>query len=167
MSAYTYTEPMIVERSEQPYVAIRRSVTMETFGAIADRIPEVLDWLASRGVEPAGAVFFRYNVVDMPRLVVEAGVPVAAVVATEGDVISGVLPAGRYVTVTHVGHPDELLDVTATLLRWAEQQDLDWDMADAADGQRWGCRLEVYKTDPSDEPDLNKWETDLAFRLAD
>ncbi len=112
-------------------------------------------------------MFLRYHVVHMPRLVVEAGVPVAAVVAGEGDVVSGVLPAGRYVTVTHVGHPDELLDVTATLLRWAEQQDLDWDMADTADGQRWGCRLEVYRTDPSDEPDLNKWETDLGFRLAD
>ena len=167
MSAHTHTEPRIVQRSEQPYVAIRRSVTMETFGAIADRIPEVFDWLAARGSEPAGAPFFRYHVVDMPRLVVEAGVPVAAVAAAAGDVVPGVLPAGRYATVTHVGHPDELLDVTATLLEWADQQDLDWDMADTDDGQRWGCRLEVLKTDPSDEPDLNTWETDLAFRLAD
>jgi hypothetical protein len=29
------------------------------------------------------------------------------------------------------------------------------------------CRLELYKTDPAVEPDMNKWETELAFRLAD
>jgi len=34
-------------------------------------------------------------------------------------------------------------------------------------GERWGCRLETYLTDPSEEPDMNKWETQLAFRLAE
>jgi len=29
------------------------------------------------------------------------------------------------------------------------------------------CRLEIYLTDPSVEPDMSKWETQLAFRLAD
>lgn len=33
--------------------------------------------------------------------------------------------------------------------------------------RRWGCRLEVYKTDPAEQPDTGKWETELLFRLAD
>ena len=34
-------------------------------------------------------------------------------------------------------------------------------------GERWGARLETYLTDPDDEPELSKWHTELAFRLAD
>jgi hypothetical protein len=33
--------------------------------------------------------------------------------------------------------------------------------------ERWGSRLEFYLTDPAEEPDMSKWETQLAFRLAD
>ena len=33
--------PHIVERPRQPYVAIGGQVTMQTIGAIADRLPEV------------------------------------------------------------------------------------------------------------------------------
>lgn len=29
------------------------------------------------------------------------------------------------------------------------------------------CRLEIYHTDPRDEPDMTKWETQLTFRIAD
>jgi effector-binding domain-containing protein len=160
-------QPRIVERPDQPYVAISGQVTMQTVATIADRLPEVFVWLAEHDLEPAGAPFFRYNLVDMRRqLEVEVGVPVAAAVEGDGEVHAGVLPAGRYATVTHVGHPDELADVTAALLDWAAQQGLRWDMSETAHGQRWGCRLEVYHTDPADEPDMRKWETELAFRLA-
>ena len=33
-------------------------------------------------------------------------------------------------------------------------------------GERWGCRLEIYLTDSSQEPDMSKWVTELAFKLA-
>ena len=81
--------------------------------------------------------------------------------------ISGVLPAGRYATLTHVGHPSELMGATKALLDWAAGQGLTWDMSPDADGDRWGSRLEIYLTDPREEPDMSKWVTQLAFRLAD
>jgi effector-binding domain-containing protein len=159
--------PRVTDRPEQPYVAIRGLVTMHTFPEIADRLPEVFAWLGARGLEPAGAPFFKYNVIDMEReLEVEAGVPVDAPVAGDGDVLAGILPAGRYATVTHTGHPAELVDATAALLAWADREGLAWDVVDSDRGQRWGCRLEVLNTDPSVEPDMHKWETDLVFRLA-
>ncbi|MEZ0075157.1 GyrI-like domain-containing protein [Planotetraspora sp. GP83] len=168
------TEPQIVERAEQPYVAIRGVVTMRTIAEIADRLPEVFGRVGAHGVEPAGAPFFKYNLIDMKgRLEIEAGVPVAAVaeaadIAQDADeLLSGVLPAGRYATVTHVGHPSGLLDATAALLDWAAKRGLRWDVTETRDGEKWGCRLELYKTDPRVEPDMNNWETELAFRLAD
>jgi effector-binding domain-containing protein len=161
-------EPSIVERPEHPYVAISGLVTMQTVGAIADRLPGVFRWLAEHGLEPAGAPFFKYNLIAMDRkLESEVGVPVAAIAEGDGDVRSGVLPAGRYATVSHVGHPDELIDVTAALLEWAADQGLRWDMSETDEGQQWGCRLEVYNTDPTEEPDMSRWEAELAFRLAD
>jgi hypothetical protein len=34
-------------------------------------------------------------------------------------------------------------------------------------GEGWKARVEFYLTDPDDEPDLEKWETELAFKVAD
>jgi effector-binding domain-containing protein len=157
----------IVERPDQPYVGIQRSITMTTFPEIADRLPELFGWLGRRGIAPAGAPFFRYHLIDMAReLRVEAGIPLAAAVEGEGEIAAGVLPAGRYVRTTHQGHPQELLGVTADMLAWAAGQGLRFDKADTEQGEVWGCRLEFYLTDPAVEPDMNKWEHELLFRLA-
>jgi effector-binding domain-containing protein len=162
--------PEIVTRPEQPYVAIRGRVSMAEIGAFAVRTPEVFAWLGARGLAPAGPPFLRYNVIDMMRqLEIDNGVPVAASadIGGDGEVISGVLPAGRYATLTHVGHPSELVETTTALLDWASGQGLTWDMSPSGDGDRWGSRLEIYLTDPREEPDMSKWVTQLAFRLAD
>ena len=159
--------PEIVTRAEQPYVAIRARVTMGEIAAFARRFGEVFGWLDSHGLAPAGPPFFKYNVIDMAReLEMEAGVPIAT--ATDGDdqIVAGVLPAGRYATLTHVGHPSELMAATKALLDWAAEQGLTWDVAPGADGDLWACRLENYLTDPSQEPDMSKWVTQLAFKLA-
>jgi hypothetical protein len=159
---------MVVELAEQPYVAVTELVTMQTFGLIANRIPEVFAWLDARGLEPVGAPFFRFNVIDMEReLEVEAGVRVVSAVAGGGDVVCGILPAGRYVFATHVGHPDELVGVTTEVFEWAAGQGLVFDAWETQAGKRWGCRLTVSKTDPAVEPDMTKWESELLFRLAD
>ena len=161
-------QPSIQRRVAEPYVGIRGTVTMTTFPAIADRMPELFAFLGARGMAPAGPPFFRYRVVDMEgELVVEAGVPTAGAITGEGDVFADELPAGRYVTVTHVGHPAELVARTGELLEWAEEQGLAWDAADTRAGRRWGARLEVLHTDPRVEPDPTRWTTELAFKLAD
>jgi effector-binding domain-containing protein len=161
-------DPVIEHRDEQPYVGVRETITMTTFAKVADRMPGIFPWLAERGVQPSGAPFFRYRVIDMDGdLLVDAGVPVADTLDVDGDLIADVLPAGRYVVLSHTGHPDELIDVTAGLLRWADGQGLAWDVTPSPDGDVWGCRLEVLKTNPMVEPDMHKWETDLVFKLAD
>jgi effector-binding domain-containing protein len=161
--------PEIVTRAEQPYVAIRGHVSMAEIGAFAVRTPEVYAWLGAHGVAPAGPPFLKYNVIDMAhQLEIDNGVPVATPVdGADGEVISGVLPAGRYATLTHVGHPSELYGATKALLDWAAEQGLTWDMSPGADGERWGSRVEIYLTDPREEPDMSKWVTRLEFRLAD
>jgi effector-binding domain-containing protein len=160
--------PEIVTRAEQPYAAIRARLRQTDLGGLGARFGEVFAWLGSRGLAPSGAPFFRYNVIDMTaELEVDAGVPVAAAVEGDAHMVSGVLPAGRYVTLTHVGQPGELAGVTKGLLDWAAGQGLTWDMTPGQYGDRWGGRLEIYLTDPAEQPDMSKWVTQLAFRLAD
>ncbi len=160
------TTPEIMERSAQPYVAIRADVTMEQLPGLADRFGEVFGWLAERGKVPAGPPFLRYHVIDMERqLNVEAGVPVPTAVEGDHHVRAGVIPAGRYVTALQVGPYDGLIGAVDNLLQWAEAHGLEWDKSAAEDGERWGCRLEIYLTNPAEQPDLARWETQLAFRL--
>jgi effector-binding domain-containing protein len=162
-------EPEITEFPARPYVAIAATVTMDTIGTVVPPLNgEVAGWLGARGIAPAGPPFWKYNVIDMARdLEVEAGWQVAQAVPGDGHVVAGVLPAGRYVTTRHVGHPQTLIAATAALLDWAAAKGLKWDVSSSAAGERWGCRLEIYHSDPATEPDMSKWVTELAFRLAD
>ncbi|WP_433826182.1 GyrI-like domain-containing protein [Actinoplanes sp. CA-015351] len=161
-------EPTIVNRPEQPYIGRRESITMTEFARVADHLPVMFADLADRGVPVTGAPFFRYRVIDMAaELVVEAGVPVASAVEVDGPGFADTLPAGRYVTVAHIGHPDELMAVTARLLGWAQDRSLAWDMTPTPTGEVWGCRLEMLMTNPVEQPDMHKWETVLLFKLAD
>src|SRR5262249_47332269 len=144
--------PEIATRAEQPYAAIRASVTMAELGALGARLGDVVGWLGAQDIAPAGPPFFKYNVIDMMReLEVEAGWPVATPVTGDEQVLAGVLPAGRYATAIHVGHPSELVGAVQALLEWAASQDLKWDVTPGADGEHWGCRLENYLTNPAEE----------------
>jgi effector-binding domain-containing protein len=160
--------PVLVERREVPYVGIVRAVTMPTFPLVADRLPDVLRWLDGHSLHPAGPPFFRYHLIDMDgELRVEAGVPVdEPIAAADGDVTPGLLPAGTYAVTTHVGHPEELVQVTAELLAYGDAHGWEWDRHRTPQGDAWGCRLEMLLTDPRVEPDMSRWETQLAFRLA-
>lgn len=162
-------EPRIEDRDTQPYASIAVTVPMSSVAAtLPPLIGEVFGWLAEHEVPPAGAPFFKYNVVDMEGdLEVEVGVPVATTFDGDGRVVADTLAAGNYVVATHVGPYDRLVDSTTELLRWAEDQGLTWDVARTGTGhERWGARLEIYESDPDEVTDPEHLETVLAFRLA-
>jgi GyrI-like small molecule binding domain len=183
--------PEVVTRADQPYVGLRDVVHMDTAGTVADRIPEVVGWVAARGLGPMGPPFLRYHAIDMGAdLDVEAGVPVAlpsseaAAVAEDaqgpdagagpgtGDgggegLHAGTLPAGTYVVARYLGPPDGLADAARQVREWATGQGLTWDLRVEGAKELWGCRFESFLTDPQEEPDMAKWTTELAFRLAD
>lgn len=156
--------PEIVELGERPYVALRGKVPMNGISAFADRLREVIDWLAAKEIAPNDAPFFKYDVIDMEgELVMEIGFPVDDLHSGEGEIVTGVLPAGRYATARHHGHPDGLMAATGELLDWGKAQGVEWD----ANGDHWTARLEIYLSDPREVPDMNDWDTDLQFKLKD
>jgi effector-binding domain-containing protein len=161
----TTNTPEITEREAQPYHAIAATLPMSELGQAVPIGDEVFGWLAQRGIAPAGPPFWRYLTIEMPdRLEIECGVPVGAAVPGDQRVLAGELPAGRYATVLHVGHPDGLVETTGELLAWADREGLVFDAT--PDQRSWGCRLEEYLTDPDEQPDLHQWVTRVSMRLA-
>ena len=106
--------PTVETRIDQPYAAIPVKVSMDELGAVVPPLTgQVFDWLADRGIRPAGPPFWRYVVVDMDAdLALETGVAVASAVDGDERIRTGVLPGGRYATVVHKGHPDTLVSAT-------------------------------------------------------
>jgi effector-binding domain-containing protein len=158
--------PQLVERSAQPFVAIRSEVKpTELSQAIDSAFSRLFAWLGEAGIPPAGAPFIRYKVVDMERkLHVELGVPIAAPVEASGDIHAGSLPAGRYAVSIHQGPYSGLRDANAALLQSAKQLGVEWDTTPTPDGEAFAARLETYLTDPSKERDPAKFQTELAIK---
>jgi len=150
-------EPRIVDLPERPYLGIRRTCTLTTMDRVADRIPEIVGHVLARGGAPAGAPFLRYHLIDMADDLSLA----------DGEIVAGVLPAGRYAVLLHHGHPDGLIDETTWLLEWAAREGHTWDTELTEAGERWGARTEHFLTDPREVPDPHRWDTELAFRLSD
>jgi len=159
------TVPTLVERPAQPYVAIREKVTIPFTPVIDKVMPEVAGWLQARGVERFGPAVFKYNVIDMPRLDVEMGFTPPKPLKGEGRVLAGTLPAGRYATLTHWGHYDRLMDATAMLIGWAKESGVAWDSSAMPDGEHFVSRFELYPNGPMDEPDPEKWETQIFIKV--
>jgi effector-binding domain-containing protein len=162
-------EPEVIQRSALTYVSITNSVRM---GELGDQLPpqigEIFGWLAARGVASAGPPFWKYNVIDMAgEMEVEVGVPTADDVLGDERVHSHVLPAGSYAFAHHVGHPDTLEEATRVLLEWGDAHGIAWDTTRSDEGDRWAARVEEYLSSPEDEPDMEKWQTNLIFKVAD
>jgi effector-binding domain-containing protein len=163
------SEPKIVNRTEQPYVAIHSQVgAHELPTVIPQNIGEVEGWLGQRGIAPAGAPFVRYNIINMPGMLdIEVGWPVASAVSGNGRIAAGSFPAGRYGMLLHTGDYPGLRDATGALLDWAEKKGLKWDTYESDKGDGFASRFESYLTNPDDEPDLAKHETEVIIKLAD
>src|SRR5262245_20389881 len=124
MEAHAMTnEPQFQERAAQPYAGIRASVMMDGLSAAVDEaFPELFGWLAGRAIEAAGPPFIRYHVINMQaELEIELGVPADVTAGDEGRIQPGILPAGRYVVLRHVGPYDGLAAGNASLLDWARE----------------------------------------------
>lgn len=159
--------PAIVTRLDQPFAAIRINLDR---GEIPSKAPpligEVAGWLAAKGAAPVGAPFFSY--LAMPEhgpMLMEVGFPTATQLVGDTRVKTGTIPAGRFATLIHTGPYDGLYEANVALGEWPGKQGIAHPMPEAAAGEYDAALLEIYTTDPADEPDPQKWQTEVAFRL--
>jgi len=163
------TEPKVEQRAAVRYVAIRTASPLSDLPTVEPALwKEVFGWLGKQQIAPAGPPLVRYLVIDMPkRIEIEVGVPVAKAVKGDGRVRPGVLPAGRYVALTHVGPYDGMVQANADLQAWAEKRGIHWQMRMTKLGSAWAGRAEFLLKDPSNEKDPQKYETEIVYLTAD
>lgn len=161
--------PGIEVRAEQPYVAIPIQVTFREWGQANALVPQVYGWLAANNIIPAGPPFFRYHVIGSmdEKFHLEIGVPVGNPVEGDGRIVAGAIPAGSYATLVHTGHPDKLIHAYTEFEKWIAAQALQVDTHHNGSNDVWAGRFEFYLTNPEEEPDLNKWAIQIAYRLKD
>ncbi len=75
----------------------------------------------------------------------------------------GLLPAGRYATMTCRDHARR---ANRHLIAWAPANGHAFDCRDDPAGDRFVCRYETYRTDPRTEPRKTKWAVELNILLA-
>jgi effector-binding domain-containing protein len=162
------TEPKLEDRNEQHYLGIRAQVIMKELPTVIPQLlGEVFAWLGKQGVAPVGAPFIRYHVINMKsKLDIEMGVPVVSTLSGDDRISGGVLRAGRYAALVYTGIENGV-KANAALLNWGSEKGLVWDKWEAEQGDAFGARIEAYLTDPEEEPDPAKWETEVAIRLGD
>jgi effector-binding domain-containing protein len=162
------TEPKLEDRKEQPYVGIRTRTPWTEFSSVIPQLlGEVFAWLQKQSMVPDGPPFMRYYVINMEaEMDVELGVPVVSTLSGDERVRPGVLPAGRYASLVYTGVRNGIAG-NGALLDWGAEKGLVWDRWDVENGDAFAARVEFYLTDPADEPDQEKWETEVAIRLAD
>lgn len=161
------TLPKIVDREAMHYAAVAAEVSIPFGEAIGPLMAETAAYLDETGVKNFGPAVFRYDVIDMPRLEMQFGFVTAAAVEGKGRVKPGVLPAGKYVTATYVGHYDDTEHATGVIIGWAKHVGIEWDSTHQAGGERFTSRFEIYPNGPDDEPDPNKWITEIWIKARD
>lgn len=166
-------EPTIQQRPALPYLGIAGRVTDGVPALVDKAFPELYAWLGEHGVEPAGPPFIRVRELNTNRepLELEVGAPVEGEVEGDARVRPGSLPAGRYLTLMHVGpyRSETLPDLAASrerLIAFAAEEGIVYSR-EKSQGVTLPCCLERYLIGPLEEPDFTKWETEFAFLVLD
>ena len=107
--------------------------------------------LATQGTHPAGPPFARYHRLSDGRFEVEAGFPVLAPIKADGEVQPSSLPGGTAATTMHIGSYGDMEPGYAALAAWVKER------GQELAGDAW----EVYFSDPGEEPDPAKWQTQI------
>lgn len=161
------TLPRIIDRPETPYFALKRTVTLPFDDEIPGIMTTLLSGLDRQNVVPTGPVFFKHNVIAMPLIEMEFGVPAERLMPAEGAFVSGILPSGRYAEVTYIGPYDDLMEVNGLLIIWAREVGHIFDARLEDNGEWFANRAEIYHTNPADDKGSMSSRTTVSIKIKD
>lgn len=158
------------QRQEQPTAMVREKVPMAELSDFFGRaFSSVMAAVQERGLQPAGPPFGMYHGMPTDVVDVEAGFPLTAPFAAGEDggmtidgghgqsaVTAGTLPAGPAYVAMHTGPYDSLQRTYQALVERMQADGV------APADLMW----EQYLTDPGEEPDQSKWQTQVIWPAA-
>jgi effector-binding domain-containing protein len=152
------TKNLRIEHRPPQHVACVERTATDVGMVIQELLPATFEWVGRNGGQPAGAPFTRY--LDMSRMPaefrLEIGVPVVAPIPPEGQFEMRELPGGDIAVGDHYGPYETVIETAERLREFIEQQ------GRSIAGPLW----ESYTTDPGEEPDPEKWHTEVCYPLS-
>ena len=147
----------LIERAAQPTAVVRATIPVTEIPAfLGPAYGKVMQALAAQGIAAVGPPFAYYLHAPTATIEIEAGFPVATPCAPKGEVAPGELPGGSIATVTHVGPYEAMMATYEQLKTWVGAQGL------TLQEGMW----EVYLSDPQQQPDSSKWQTEIYWPVA-
>ena len=164
------SKPRLEYRQEQPYAAIRAQVPIPFGHYLPPLWDEAAGWLKKKGISSTGPAIIRYLTTDMSKkLDIEVGFALESALPGDDRITTGVLPAGQYAVLLYTGpyKGNGIFKATVALLEWAKENDITWHTSRVNGAEWWGSRVEWYLTDPEKQFDTKKYQTELAFLVAE
>jgi effector-binding domain-containing protein len=142
---------------QQHTAATVLTVPMTEIGdAMSKAFPAVFHAVTEAGATPVGPPLTRYFTFGEPTVEFECAIPVAAPFAGHGEIKASSVGGGDAAVCMHVGPYDTIGKTWEALMAWVSEQ------GRTPGGAGW----ESYLTDPGDEPDPEKWVTEVCMPLA-
>lgn len=154
--------PKVSQKPAFPTLGIRLVTPFAGMLKVRDTLlSELYQWLDQNTVTGFHTFFLRLHVIDMKgNMDLEVGVTLDSAHKGDARVKPGVLPAGRYATLTYREHD---LRANALLQNWAADQGIAFDKTPSPAGDLWLCRYEAYVTDPRSEKRKKARQIQLNF----
>ncbi|HZW00387.1 MAG TPA: GyrI-like domain-containing protein [Candidatus Deferrimicrobium sp.] len=141
----------------QDTAVLRRRCAPDAISAtMGEAFATLVAAISRTGAIPAGPVFARYFDFGGDALDFECGAAVSAPFPGDGDVTASHVGGCEAAVGVHVGPYDTLHETSGAVLAWVAAQ------GRTPSGPMW----EVYLTDPEQEPDPSKWQTEIYWPVA-
>ena len=147
-------EPKItqVTLEQQPILFIRRNVSeAELQPLFAECFGKLFGYGVQHCLPIAGQPIARYVSIGPGLWTVDCVLPLTEAIKEAEDLQAGVLDGGKVLKAEHFGPYEELKNSYIAIQTWMEREKI------SPRGAHW----EQYVTDPGEEPDAGKWQTDI------
>ncbi|MGM0897890.1 MAG: GyrI-like domain-containing protein [Bacillota bacterium] len=158
-------EPIIEERSDQPYVGVSARISSDVEEA-PELAAEVLAWLRHHKEVPTGLPFIRYWCLDDDgQRFIEVGIPTKRLLTEDDRMVTGYLPGGAFVRAVHNGPPKELWASSEWLVDWLDREGLSAALRYEGETKIWDAYMAFFVTDPFEKTTQDAWTIELCILL--
>jgi effector-binding domain-containing protein len=162
-------KPKLVEKRSQRVIAIRIQIARDAIGLVVpDIYSEISSWVIENRLSISGASIIRYFSIDYENghVDIDVGFPISdETVPTHHRIKLNELPQGTYATLIHDGSYENLVETTARLLDWGQQEGIKWQSQNDNRLSTWQGRIEHYLVGSADSQNPDDWKTEIAILI--
>lgn len=132
------------KQESQPVLCIRTRTAVEKLPQVIGKAyGEIMQYMAELGVQPADVPYTAYYNLEMQDLDVEIGFPSKNSLPSKGEIKSGEIPQGKYVSCMYKGAYSQMEQPYNEMFKWIEENCY----------EQKGVYYEFYYNSPNEVPE--------------